>query len=191
MPFLGWHQAAVPVVFYNKHKPENPPNTSRHVIISCFTVSSVCLIDHLSIEESQLYMLLIKSRGFMDIYYGTPIDWGHAAQPRPSAEKQIWPCWHISQRSPDRLIKSHWCPPAWENGFIFRGIHPQGKKIKINGFLCSATVCNCVCEGDCFPLGNVIYANVTWKCINRCSQNDFGLIESLWWSLKAEYRLKY
>lgn len=132
---IGWHQAAVPVTFYNKHKPENPPNTNRHVIISCFTVPSVCLIDHLSIEKSQLYKLLIKSRGFMDIYYGTAIDRGHAVQPPPSArEKQIWPRWHISQCSPDRLIKSHWCPPAWENGFIFRGIHPQGKKLRLMAF---------------------------------------------------------
>lgn len=113
----------------------NPPNTSRHVIISCFTVPSVCLIDRQLIEKSQLYKLLIKSRGFVDIYYGAAIDRGHAVRPLPSAtEKQIWPCWHISQCSPDRLIKSHWCPPAWENGFIFRGIHPQGEKLRLMAF---------------------------------------------------------
>lgn len=55
-----------------------------------------------------------------------------------------------------------------------------GEEIKINGSSCSsATVCNCLCEGDCLQPGDVIYANVTWKCINGFSQNDSGLIESL------------
>lgn len=54
--------------------------------------------------------------------------------------------------------------------------------IKINGFLFSATVFSCLCEGDFFflQLGDVIYANVTWMCINRCSHNYFVLIESDW-----------
>lgn len=61
--------------------------------------------------------------------------------------------------------------------------------IKINGFSFSASVFNCLCEADCLQRGNVIYANVTWMCINGCSQNDSVLIESHQQSEKEKYKL--
>lgn len=75
------------------------------------------------------------------------------------------------------------CLREWihfSEGFIHRG-----KKIKINGFLCTATVCNCLSEGDCLQSGNVMYANVTWKWINGFSQNDCVLTDGLSWGFKS------
>lgn len=71
--------------------------------------------------------------------------------------------------------------------FFKRFIH-RGEKIKINGFLCSATVCNCLSEGDCLQPGTVIYANVTWKRRNEDSENYFVYRQSQlkWKSIKAE-----
>lgn len=136
-------------------------------------------------------MLLITSRGFMDIYYGTAIDQGPAAQPPPSAtEEQIWCCWHISQCSPDRLIKSHWCSPASENGFSFSKDSSTGrKKLRLMAF-CA------LLQFVIVFLRETVYSLALWYMQMWPGRGEMGThkitlcIDSLSWSGKA-YRLKF